>query len=115
MADPLLLRRVVDNLVDNALRYAPRGTAVRLGAYRESSGWNFEVADQGPGVPVEYREHLFERFARPDADRNPGARGAGLGLALSAAIAKVHRGDLRLSEPGPGAVFQLHLPADGRS
>jgi heavy metal sensor kinase len=115
MADPLLLRRVVDNLVDNALRYAPRDTAVRLGAYRENSGWNFEVADQGPGVPVEYREHLFERFARPDADRNPGARGAGLGLALSAAIAKVHRGDLRLSDRGPGATFQLHLPADGGS
>jgi heavy metal sensor kinase len=109
-ADPSLLRRVVDNLIDNALRYAPEGTGVLLRAYPANSGWTFEVSDRGPGVPTEYRDHLFERFARPDGARTRDAGGAGLGLALSAAIARAHGGDLELSDGEPGAVFELHLP-----
>ena len=115
MADPSLLRRVVDNLIDNAVRYAPEGTTVRLRAYPANSGWNLEVADDGPGVPLEYREHLFERFARPDGARARDAGGAGLGLALSAAIAKAHGGSLELSDQEPGAVFRLHLPGRATS
>jgi signal transduction histidine kinase len=110
MADSSLLRRVVDNLIDNALRYAPEDTGVLLRAYPANFGWTFEVADLGPGVPSEYRDHLFERFARPDGARTRDAGGAGLGLALSAAIAKAHGGTLELSDHEPGAVFQLHLP-----
>jgi heavy metal sensor kinase len=110
MADPSLLRRVIDNLIDNALRYAPEGTAVLLRAHPANSGWDFEVADHGPGVPVEYRDHLFERFARPDGARTRGAGGAGLGLALSWAIAKAHGGELELSDRPPDTVFRLHLP-----
>ncbi|MBJ7599681.1 MAG: hypothetical protein DLM67_08015 [Candidatus Nephthysia bennettiae] len=110
MADPSPLRRVIDNLIDNALRYAPEGTAVSLRAYPAGSGWNFEVADRGPGVPVEYRDRLFERFARPDGARTRGAGGAGLGLALSAAIARAHGGELELYDVRPDTVFRLHLP-----
>lgn len=109
--DPALLRRVLDNLVDNALRYAPQGTGVRLLASRVEGAWNIDVADEGPGVPREYRSHLFERFARPDGARTPDDGGAGLGLALSAAVARAHGGDLSLlDEDTGGAVFQLHLP-----
>jgi signal transduction histidine kinase len=111
MADPSLLRRVLDNLVDNALRYAPEGTGVTIGAYPANSGWNFEVADQGPGVPLEYRDRLFQRFARPDGARTRGSGGAGLGLALSAAIVRAHGGELNLADGQPGAVFRLHLPS----
>jgi heavy metal sensor kinase len=114
VADPSLLRRVIDNLVDNALRYAPEGTAVLLRAYPANAGWNFEVADRGPGVPAEYRDHLFQRFARPDGARSRDAGGAGLGLALSAAIARAHGGHLELADGGPGAVFRLHLPRQPR-
>jgi heavy metal sensor kinase len=110
MADPSLFRRVLDNLVDNALRYAPEGTGVMLRAYPANSGWNFEVSDQGPGVPVEYRDRLFQRFARPDGARTRGTGGAGLGLALSAAIVRAHGGQLKLSDDRSGAVFELHLP-----
>jgi heavy metal sensor kinase len=109
-ADPSLLRRVVDNLIDNALRYAPEGTAVVLRAYPSNGGWSFEVADHGPGVPVGYRDHLFERFARPDGARSRDAGGTGLGLALSLAIARAHGGDLELRDAEPGAVFRLSLP-----
>jgi heavy metal sensor kinase len=112
-ADPALLRRVMDNLVDNAIRYTRRGTAVALRGYVSNGGWNVEVADHGPGISPEYRGQMFNRFARPDTARSPEDGGAGLGLALSAAIAHAHGGTLELVENGePGAMFRLHLPKD---
>lgn len=109
--DPALLRRVMDNLVDNAIRYTGEGTAVALRGYASNGGWNVDVVDHGPGVPTRYRPQLFSRFARPDTARSAEDGGAGLGLALSAAIARAHGGTLELVENGePGAVFRLHLP-----
>lgn len=110
-ADPPLLRRVVDNLIDNAVRHNPAGAAVKLRGYQDNGGWNLEVADQGPGVPAKHREMLFTRFARADSARSPEDGGAGLGLALSAAIARAHGGTLQLVEDAsPGAVFRLYVP-----
>ncbi|MDQ2943432.1 MAG: ATP-binding protein, partial [Candidatus Dormibacteraeota bacterium] len=110
-ADPALLRRVVDNLVDNALRHTPNGTPMTLRGYAANGGWNVEVADQGHGVPPDHRDKLFTRFARADSARSREDGGAGLGLALSAAIARAHGGTLELVEAdGPGAVFRLHVP-----
>jgi two-component system, OmpR family, sensor kinase len=110
-ADPDLIRRALDNLIDNALRYAPASSRVRLSAERTDGGWRFEVADQGPGVPAEYRPRLFARFARADNARARDGGGAGLGLALGAAIARAHGGQITLvPRPGYGAVFQLSLP-----
>jgi two-component system OmpR family sensor kinase len=110
-ADPRLLRRVLDNLLDNAVRHAPAGSAISLRGRRGESGWDLEVADQGPGVPPERRSRLFTRFARPDAARTPEDGGAGLGLALSSAIARAHGGTLELvAGDSPGARFRLHLP-----
>ena len=109
--DPALLRRVLDNLIDNALRHAPRGTAVELRGYAADGGWNVEVADEGPGVAPVHRDRLFTRFARSDSARSPEDGGAGLGLALSAAIARAHGGTLELLDGrAPGAVFRLHIP-----
>jgi two-component system OmpR family sensor kinase len=110
-ADPSLVRRVLDNLVENAIRHAPDGTGVMLRSYRAGDGWSFEVADRGSGVPPEYRDRLFTRFGRADDVRTPHGSGAGLGLALSAAIAGAHGGSLELVEGvGEGATFRLHLP-----
>jgi len=110
-ADPALLRRVVDNLIDNALRHTATGTPVTLRGYPANSGWSVEVADQGPGVPKNHRDKLFTRFARADSARSREDGGAGLGLALSAAIARAHGGTLELVETdSPGAVFRLHVP-----
>jgi two-component system, OmpR family, sensor kinase len=110
-ADSALLRRVVDNLIDNALRHTGKGTPVTLRGYAADGGWNVEVADQGPGVPTNYRYKLFTRFSRADSARSPEDGGAGLGLALSAAIARAHGGTLELVQTdGPGAVFKLHVP-----
>jgi heavy metal sensor kinase len=110
-ADPALLRRVVDNLIDNAVRYTAAGTPVTLRGYEGGGGWNVEVADEGPGVAPEHRDKLFTRFARADSARSPEDGGAGLGLALSAAIARAHGGTLELHDTdGKGAVFTLHVP-----
>jgi heavy metal sensor kinase len=110
-ADPRLLRRVLDNLVDNAIRHSPRHGDVVLRASPSGDGWDLEVADAGPGVPPELRARLFERFAKSDRARSRESGGAGLGLALSAAIARAHGGWLALrSDDGTGAVFRLHVP-----
>jgi two-component system OmpR family sensor kinase len=114
-ADPALLRRVLDNLIDNGLRHTGPGTALALRGYAADGGWDLDVADHGPGVAPDHRDRLFTRFARPDSSRSPEKGGAGLGLALSAAIARAHRGTLELVDTdGPGAVFRLHIP-NGKS
>jgi heavy metal sensor kinase len=111
-AQPDLLRRVVGNLIDNAMRHAPEGSTIRISGARADEVWVIEVADQGPGVPPELRPRLFDRFTRGDAARDPQSGHAGLGLAVSAAIATAHGGHLELVETGaPGAMFRLTLPA----
>jgi heavy metal sensor kinase len=110
-ADPALLRRVLDNLVENALRHTAADSAVVLRGYMADGGWNVEVADQGPGVTPAERSRLFTRFARTDSARSRQDGGAGLGLALSAAIATAHGGTLELVANGAaGATFRLHVP-----
>jgi heavy metal sensor kinase len=110
-ADPDLLRRVMDNLIDNATRHTPAGTAVRISGAPTAGGWSIEVHDEGPGIPAAARAALFERFARVDGARARDGGGAGLGLALSRAIAESHGGSLQLVDPnGRGATFRIFLP-----
>ena len=109
-ADPGLIRRILDNLLDNALRYTPGGGRVRVSASAEATTWAIEVADSGPGVEPDFTTHLFTRFGRPDRARTAEGGGAGLGLALSRALARAHGGELELLNPGPGAIFRLTLP-----
>jgi signal transduction histidine kinase len=103
---------VIDNLLDNAIRHSPNDKPVQLSARRDGDGWRLDVHDSGPGVPAEARPLLFRRFARLDGYRDRLNGGAGLGLALSRAIAEAHGGTLVLVENGsPGALFRLTLPA----
>ena len=103
------LREVVDNLLDNALRVAPKGSQVRVGVRREHGRCVLEVEDVGPGLSDEEQTHVFEPFARGAA---AGGEGAGLGLAIARAIAEAHGGRLGVrSTPGSGATFRLELPA----
>jgi len=118
IADPDLIRRVVDNLLDNAIRHAPAGGRVSLRAVETGTGWEFQVDDNGPGIPADLRDHLFRPFVRGDSARSRSEGGAGLGLALSAAIATASGGSLSLiNRDGPGACFSLVLPEkfDGSS
>jgi heavy metal sensor kinase len=109
-ADGELLRRVIDNLLDNAAKYTPAGGAVSVSAVRDDGWWRIEVADTGPGIPAALRGTLFERFSRGDPARARDSGGAGLGLALCAAIAQAHGGGMSLGE-GAGGRLILTLPA----
>jgi signal transduction histidine kinase len=103
------LREVVDNLLDNALRVASKGSMVRVGVRNEDERCVLEVEDAGPGLTEEEQAHIFEPFARGNA---AGGDGAGLGLAIARAVAQAHGGRLGVrSRPGMGATFRLELPA----
>jgi two-component system sensor histidine kinase BaeS len=110
-ADEGLTRRILDNLIENAIRHSPSNGRVRIQASRDGVGWAFDVADQGEGVPARERARIFTRFTRLDLARNRNDGGAGLGLALTAAFAEVQGGHVRLIEdPDWGAVFRAWLP-----
>ena len=105
------IRQAVDNLVDNALRFAPRDTEVLLRAKMAGPELVIEVCDRGPGFPQSFLPHAFERFARPDLDRARDAGGAGLGLSIVQAITQAHGGRaVAGNHDGGGAVVRLEIP-----
>lgn len=113
--DEELVRRLIGNLLDNAIRHAPRGSIVQVTLTEESGRFLISVADAGEGIPPEIQPHIFERFFRGDAARTSDG-GAGLGLALARWIARAHGGDVTLVRSSPeGATFAAHLPSRGLS
>ena len=111
--DEDLVRRLVANLLDNAVRHAPSGTAVRVDLEKRDAGYAVSVTDRGPGVPRDMRDQIFRRFYRGDATAADG--GAGLGLALARWIASVHGGDVTLADSSAaGTTFTAELPDDTR-
>jgi signal transduction histidine kinase len=105
------IRQAVDNLIDNALRFAPRGSEVLISAGMAAGWLVIEVRDRGPGFPPAFLPQAFERFARPDGGRARGAGGAGLGLSIVRAIAHAHGGRaVAGNRPGGGAVVRLEIP-----
>ncbi len=108
-ANAPLLERALVNLLENALLYGGDGVAVRVTA-RSGDGARIDVADDGPGIPAEHLDRLFERFYRVDRDgRVPGS---GLGLAIVKHVAQAHGGAVSVaSEAGSGSTFTIRLPA----
>ncbi len=108
--DPDALRRLLQNLVDNALAYTPRGGAVSVSVVLDGDSAVVEVADTGVGIAPDDLPHLFDRFFRADRARaNPG--GSGLGLAIAQSIARAHGGRIAAeSIPGRGSRFTVTLP-----
>jgi signal transduction histidine kinase len=110
--DAPVLRRVVGNLVDNAVRHA--GTCVTVSARREERDVVLDVVDDGPGIPAADRDRAFERFTRLDEARHRDAGGAGLGLAIVRAAVAAHGGSVALldrPDGRPGVVVRVRLPA----
>ena len=112
-ADETMLIRAISNLLSNALRYAPRGTSVRLSAAEGVAGdCTIEVSNEGPAIAAEHQRRIFDRFYRADPSRHDSASGSGLGLAIVRSIMVLHRGTASvLSAPGQRTVFSLHFPA----
>jgi signal transduction histidine kinase len=104
-----LLRRVLENLIDNAIRHAPEGSAVRLEAASAGGTTELRVADAGSGVPVGERNRVFERFVQA-ADAVGGRSNRGLGLAFCKLVVEAHGGNIRIEDANPGAVFCVTLP-----
>jgi heavy metal sensor kinase len=116
--DAALVERVVTNLLDNAIKYTPRGGVVRVELEASDATHAVRVSDTGMGIPAEARGRVFDRFFRADAARTrseTALNGAGLGLSIARQIAVAHGGTLELVATGPGGtVFELTLPAAGR-
>lgn len=116
--DPLLIGQLLDNLIDNALKYSPADSLVRIAIALEASRNQLvvSVSDQGQGIAADWQQKIFEPFQRgpathSDADHGKPVIGAGVGLALCRAIARAHGGDLTLLCPAAGgSCFELHLP-----
>ena len=112
-ADALRLEQVLVNLLENALKHAGReGLAVKISAGRHANAVVIEVADNGPGIPYEDQEHIFERFYRVHKHRSRDTGGTGLGLSIVKNVVQAHGGTVTLrSVPGRGATFLVSLPA----
>ena len=109
VGDPVRLRQVVANLVDNAIKYTPAGGEVTLTSAAQEGGVEIRVTDTGVGIDVEERERVWDRLYRGAPGQEN--RGMGLGLSLVKAIVEAHGGEVALeSEPGQGSTFAVHLP-----
>lgn len=112
LADRAVVRRVIGNLLDNALACGGPGTHIALTASSNDAGVTVSVRDDGPGIPPEYQEAIFRAFERADAGGTVRRRGWGLGLAFCRAAIEAHGGHIRVeSEVGHGSVFHVLLPA----
>jgi two-component system, OmpR family, sensor kinase len=109
--DPVLLRRALDNLLDNAAKYSESDKPVKLAVHPNGTEVDFEVVDKGIGMSKEELERAGTPFWRADGSRARRTGGVGLGLALARRIARAHGGDLSLdSAPGRGTTVRLHVP-----
>lgn len=110
-ADRGLLRRTLTNLVENAIRYAPAGSAVTVSATPIAGGTLLRVADEGRGIPAALRDRIFDPFvqAGADAQGEPGAN-RGLGLSFCKTAVEAHGGAIWVEDAAPGAVFCVRLP-----
>ncbi len=115
--DEDLIRRLIVNVLDNAVRYAPSDSVVRVALDLAGANYAISVGDDGPGIPAEIQPRIFERFYRVDAARTHASHGgAGLGLALSRWIALVHGGEVTLAASSRlGSTFVITLPAPAQA
>jgi two-component system OmpR family sensor kinase len=105
------LRQIVDNLLGNIRAHTPAGAPMRIRLYKRDGVAELEVTDSGPGMAPEEAAHAFERFYRADSSRSRASGGAGLGLAIVAAVTEAHGGRASVSSTqGAGATFRIELP-----
>ena len=113
-ADRDLLRRILENLLENALRHAPVNSVVSVRTSESKGVTELRVADTGQGVPPSLREAIFDRFVQVDKpEQATGRSGRGLGLAFCRLAVEAHGGRIWVEDAQPGAVFSLSIPNAG--
>ncbi len=111
-ADRDRIRQVLVNLLTNANEYCPQGANIGVQARRDDAEVEIDVIDDGPGIPEQQLEHIFERFSRGDAGETQRVGGTGLGLAISKSLIELHGGTIGAeSTLGEGSTFRIRLPA----
>lgn len=108
--DPELLRRAIENVVRNAIRYAPQGTAVDIDLKGTGDLAQICVRDHGPGVPEQALPRIFDAFYRVEEARDRASGGVGLGLAIAKRAVELHKGKLYARNAGPGLLVIIELP-----
>ena len=109
--DRVWLRQAIENLISNAVAYAPDSTSIELVVRAAADRAQVLVVDHGPGIPESERERVFDRFARPDTGRDRSHGGTGLGLAIVREVMLSHWGEVAIMDtPGGGATVQMLLP-----
>jgi two-component system sensor histidine kinase KdpD len=109
--DAVLIERILINLIENAIKYTPPDTPIKLGASATPDNIELWVADEGPGLPHGHEEAIFSKFVR--GKKESSVPGVGLGLAICRAIAQAHGGSiLGVTLPEGGACFTLRLPRE---
>jgi signal transduction histidine kinase len=111
VCDGAVFRRVLENLIGNALRYTPAGGEISVSVDREGTDARVAVADQGPGIPAEYHQRIFEKFVQVEGEQR--RKGSGLGLAFCKLAVGAHGGRIGVeSEVGKGSRFWFTLPLE---
>jgi heavy metal sensor kinase len=112
-ADRLVLRDAITNVVDNAIKYSPSGSTIAMRIEADAVDATLSVTDEGPGIPPEHRERIFDRFYRIDEGRSRVSGGAGLGLAIAKWAVEANGGRMSVASSGSGSVFRITLPRSG--
>jgi signal transduction histidine kinase len=118
--DSRAIQQALVNLIDNAIKHSPTGAEVTVGVESlkktDEDGWKLKlwVEDQGPGIPLEEQERIFERFYRVGSELRRETQGVGIGLSIVQHVVEAHKGRVRVkSAPGQGSRFTIELPPIG--
>ncbi len=109
--DSELLRRAAENVIRNAIRFAPPQTSIEVRLTHDGQTVRLRVRDYGPGVPEDVLGRIFDPFFRVEGDRNRESGGVGLGLAIARRAVELHKGKLRATNAHPGLLIEIELPA----
>jgi heavy metal sensor kinase len=109
-ADRMALRDAITNVVDNAIKYAPRQSSIDVAVDRDGSCATVSISDEGPGIPPQHRDRIFDRFYRVDEGRSRVMGGTGLGLAIARWAVEANGGRISVESAGRGSVFRIVLP-----
>src|SRR5262245_8979553 len=109
-ADRLVLSDAITNVIDNAIKYSPIGSTIDVRVDRDGDHSTIVVIDQGPGIPAEHRERIFDRFYRIDEGRSRDMGGTGLGLAIAKWAVEINGGHISVDSTPRGSVFRIVIP-----